>query len=109
MKLKKIIVIFMVCFTCVSASGGGGCAAAAAAALYDPEADQALLSKDQKRELVSARGKIESYGAIMLRNLKDSVELSLRTHDAEYSEKQKAYKRLLLWYMEEQLKILGVI
>jgi hypothetical protein len=109
MKLKKIIVIFMVCFTCVSASGGGGCTAAAAAALYDPEADQALLNKDQKRELVRAQEKIESYGVTALLNLRDSVKFSLKTHDVEYSEKQKAYKRLLLWYMEERLKILGAI
>jgi hypothetical protein len=109
MELKTIIVVFMVCITGVFASAGGGCAAGAAASVYNPDEDHALLNKDQKREIVRARRKIESYGVTALCNLRDSVKFSLSTHDAEYSEKQKAYKRLLLWYMEERLKILGVI
>lgn len=106
MRLKKLIVAFVFCLTNISAAGERD-VSEMVAPLYHHTADLALLDKNQQKELIESRRRIESLGVYELTNFADSARISLKTHDTKYTEKQKAYKRLLLWYIEERLKVLS--
>lgn len=72
---------------------------------YSPESDLALINKDQQRELERMKREIESEEVkSCLENRKDSLQTSLRTHHATYTDRQKAYKRLVVWYIDQRLK-----
>lgn len=72
---------------------------------YSPEGDLALINRDQQRELERMKREIESEEMMRcLENRKDSLQTSLMTHRFTYTDRQKAYKRLVVWYIDQRLK-----
>lgn len=70
--------------------------------------DLLKLNKDQKRELAKMIEHIRAEThSPYLENKKDSLQTSLVTHDAAYTLGQKAYKRLLIEYINQQLEELS--
>lgn len=72
--------------------------------LYDPKVDERMLCKDQRSQLLKTMTEIDGDGVFYLSNRKESLQLSLKTHDKDYTEAQKAYKRILLWHIEQRLR-----
>jgi hypothetical protein len=76
---------------------------------YTPTKDLALIDKQQRSCFAKERSQSQSaldinFSVYVLRNRISSLVANLREHPDRYSRKQKAYKRLLIWYHQCQMR-----